>query len=115
MTDSDRYDEERLAALLRTLPPAPEGWVNEYDCQLRKRLGELMPVGRDVWWSLDDPAETARVVGPALSSYALPWLERLSSRDALIEEYRRVGGGALGMTPRAAVEIAWLVAENDRA
>lgn len=21
------YDEERLAALLRTLPPAPEGWV----------------------------------------------------------------------------------------
>jgi hypothetical protein len=27
MTDSDRYDEERLAALLRTLPPAPEGWV----------------------------------------------------------------------------------------
>jgi regulator of protease activity HflC (stomatin/prohibitin superfamily) len=27
MTDFDRYDEERLAALLRTLPPAPEGWV----------------------------------------------------------------------------------------
>lgn len=22
-----RYDEERLAALLRALPPAPEGWV----------------------------------------------------------------------------------------
>jgi hypothetical protein len=22
-----RYDEERLAALLRTLPPAPAGWV----------------------------------------------------------------------------------------
>jgi hypothetical protein len=27
MSDSDRYDEERLAELLRTLPPAPEGWV----------------------------------------------------------------------------------------
>jgi hypothetical protein len=27
MTDSDRYQEEQLAALLRTLPPAPEGWV----------------------------------------------------------------------------------------
>ena len=27
MTDSDRYQEERLAALLRSLPPAPEGWV----------------------------------------------------------------------------------------
>jgi regulator of protease activity HflC (stomatin/prohibitin superfamily) len=27
MTESDRYSEERLAALLRTLSPAPEGWV----------------------------------------------------------------------------------------
>ena len=23
----DRYDEERLAALLKMLPPAPQGWV----------------------------------------------------------------------------------------
>ena len=23
----ERYDEERLAALLKMLPPAPEGWV----------------------------------------------------------------------------------------
>ena len=27
MTPTGRYDEERLAELLRTLPPAPEGWV----------------------------------------------------------------------------------------
>ena len=27
MTENFRYDEERLAALLRALPPAPEGWV----------------------------------------------------------------------------------------
>ena len=27
MTESYRYDEEQLAQLLRTLPPAPEGWV----------------------------------------------------------------------------------------
>jgi hypothetical protein len=27
MSESERYDEERLAALLRTLPPAPDGWV----------------------------------------------------------------------------------------
>lgn len=27
MTSSDRYDEDTLAALLRALPPAPEGWV----------------------------------------------------------------------------------------
>ena len=27
MTETFRYDEERLAELLRALPPAPEGWV----------------------------------------------------------------------------------------
>jgi hypothetical protein len=27
MTSTGRYDEERLAELLRALPPAPEGWV----------------------------------------------------------------------------------------
>jgi hypothetical protein len=27
MTSTGRYDEERLADLLRALPPAPEGWV----------------------------------------------------------------------------------------
>jgi hypothetical protein len=27
MTQNDRYDEARLAELLRMLPPAPEGWV----------------------------------------------------------------------------------------
>jgi NADH:ubiquinone oxidoreductase subunit E len=27
MSHSDRYEEERLAEMLRTLPPAPEGWV----------------------------------------------------------------------------------------
>jgi hypothetical protein len=27
MTPTGRYDEERLAELLRMLPPAPEGWV----------------------------------------------------------------------------------------
>ena len=27
MTTTGQYDEERLADLLRALPPAPEGWV----------------------------------------------------------------------------------------
>ena len=27
MTPNGHYDEERLAKLLRALPPAPEGWV----------------------------------------------------------------------------------------
>jgi hypothetical protein len=37
MTPNGHYDEERLAELLRTLPPAPESWV---------RAAQELPRGR---------------------------------------------------------------------
>jgi hypothetical protein len=37
MTSNGHYDEERLAELLRALPPAPEGWV---------RAAQELPRGR---------------------------------------------------------------------
>jgi hypothetical protein len=47
MTPNGHYDEERLAKLLRTLPPAPEGWV--------RAAQELPRVRRE----LDDIVERA--------------------------------------------------------
>ena len=38
MTTPHRYDEERLAALLKMLPPAPEGWVKAAQELPRARL-----------------------------------------------------------------------------
>jgi hypothetical protein len=35
---TDRYDEESLAALLRMLPPAPEGWVKAAQQMPQARL-----------------------------------------------------------------------------
>ena len=47
MTPNGHYDEERLAKLLRALPPAPEGWV--------RAAQELPRVRRE----LDDIVERA--------------------------------------------------------
>jgi hypothetical protein len=47
MTPNGHYDEERLAELLRALPPAPEGWV--------RAAQELPRVRRE----LDDIVERA--------------------------------------------------------
>jgi hypothetical protein len=47
MTPNGHYDEERLAKLLRTLPPAPQGWV--------RAAQELPRVRRE----LDDIVERA--------------------------------------------------------
>ena len=93
----------------------PKGWVNEYDCQLRQRLGHLLTAGSsDVWWSLANPEAAATDVGSVLDEYGLTWLGRLTTRSELLAAYRTDGGTALGMTPRAPVEIAWLLAHSDR-
>jgi hypothetical protein len=44
MTESDRYSEEQLAQLLRTLPPAPEGWVKAAQQlpRARKEIDEIV-------------------------------------------------------------------------
>jgi hypothetical protein len=39
MTSSGHYNEERLAKLLRALPPAPEGWVQAAQELPRARRG----------------------------------------------------------------------------
>jgi hypothetical protein len=39
MTPNGPYDEERLAELLRALPPAPEGWVKAAQELPRARRG----------------------------------------------------------------------------
>jgi hypothetical protein len=92
-----------------------DGWVNEYDCQLRQRIGRLLDQPTDVWWSLDDPAEAASAVAHALESSGLPWLDRVSSRQKILESYELFGAASVGLMPRGAVQIAWLVKESDRA
>jgi hypothetical protein len=47
VTGMPRYDEERLAQLLRALPPAPEGWV---------RAAQELPLARQ---GLDELVERA--------------------------------------------------------
>ncbi len=92
----------------------PGRWVNGFDCQLRQRLGNLMPAGRDLWWSLGDPDEAVLAVRAALASNGLPWLDRIKTREALLVAYRLDGPSALGMASNAPLLIAWLLAATDR-
>lgn len=58
-------------------------WVNEYNCQLRKRIGQLLPGGRDTWWQVEDVETAAITVQAALSRYGLPWLEQRRTQTAI--------------------------------
>ncbi len=82
-------------------------WINEYNCHLRRTMGQLMSpeAPGDLWWELDDPsaaADTHRV----LAEHGLPWLDRFPDRQAVLAAFRREGPLPLGMPPAGALDIA---------
>ncbi len=91
----------------------PPSFVPEYECELRKRLPELLPEDeRPVtdkgvgWWSLDDPPlKTANELRRLTTDYALPYFETVKTRDGVIALWQREANGA-GLPPRAPLSIA---------
>ena len=107
-------------AVAEVLPwPAPKA-LKEHNCQLRERLGLLLPDPRDRWWqvSLDAPvAPIAEEVREAVVTYGLPWLEARSTLEAGLDSIvhsRRYSSGldaaafciALGRLEEAAIYLA---------
>lgn len=81
-------------------------WYSDYQCQLRKRIGQLLPEHADVWWRLDHDAAAADVAA-AVTDHALPWLAQLSDYEALLELWRASGGASIGLGhPAAPLDIA---------
>lgn len=80
-------------------------WINEYNCHLRRTIGQLLGEPGDLWWPLGDAAieDTARA---ALERHGLPWLTAFSDHAAVLEAYRLVGPLTMGMTPAGGLDIA---------
>lgn len=87
-------------------------WINEPICQLRLRLGQLATGHEtDLWWRLDAPVEAADDVLQSLTEHGFPWLDGLSTDEAILDNYSRLGRTKLGMSPRAPLDIAALQLE----
>jgi hypothetical protein len=66
-----------------------KGLPKEYDCTVRKRIGQTMPGNFDKWWAITPStnlAEIGKEVSAALSEYGLPWLESVASKRSLESE-----------------------------
>jgi hypothetical protein len=46
-------------------------WINEYNCHLRRTIGQLLQHPVDLWWPLDD-ADIDRTARTALEERGLP-------------------------------------------
>jgi hypothetical protein len=55
------------------------GLPTEPECTIRSRLGLLMPLAQDVWWTIDesvDRLQLAEEVSKAWREFGQPWLDR---------------------------------------
>jgi Domain of unknown function (DUF4304) len=66
-----------------TLPWSPK----IFNCQLRRRIGLLLPINRDFWWEVTpatDANHLATELAQAWQSYGAPWMNRNSNLGAAV-------------------------------
>src|SRR3954463_2740021 len=61
--------------------PAPE-LLDETECTVTVRIGDLLTDQRDLWWALDE-ASICDAVDAAVLQHVLPFIERMHSRTAM--------------------------------
>lgn len=88
--------------------PGPAG-PTESECQVRARIGGLLPGGRDHWWTLRSAGPTAPVtaeVEAAFLQFGRPWLQAMTDLEAARRATDAVtsAGIALALGDRADAE-----------
>jgi uncharacterized protein DUF4304 len=83
--------------------------IQEYDCQIRARLGDFVSPPEDVWWPLDDSwPQGAAAALQLLESGGLPFLEQFGTRDGIV-------AGWLRRAPDSNIVIAIIEAQRGHA
>jgi hypothetical protein len=84
-----------------------KSWVHDYHCCIRARLGEVSDEKTDLWW----PAEisAAADVAHRLAHFGVPFLERFSTRDRILEELIGKPNNRYATVPRIVSAILLVV------
>lgn len=86
-------------------PPIKAKLPTEPECDVRMRIGFLMPVNADHWWTFDtgeDPSKLLSELSIALSVYALPWIEKSWTLVNVIED------STINLRPHQIAALAYL-------
>ena len=70
--------------------PPQKGPLKEYDCDLRARIGSLLPDKHDKWWDVTETSDAARLAQAVfhdIDQHALPWLDKLTVYQGLAQEF----------------------------
>ena len=69
--------------------PPPKSFVNDYNCHIRRRMGNLCDPPADYWWRLD-PAAAAPEVRELIDSRVTAWMEHFSTWRAVLADLEAV-------------------------
>jgi hypothetical protein len=90
-----------------------KSWVQEYHCCVRARLGEASGEQHDVWWHARAEDVVIEDIRRRLEQAGLPFLNRYSSREKMLAEWRdRSETMGAGSPPR--IVMAIILAERGR-
>ncbi len=98
--------------VVKTLGLKPEKFISAPGCTIRRRLGSLINADRrDYWWNLDD---SATVIAQSIKSYlfsaGFEFLNRFSSRSAIIADYISYNDLDSNGSPRARLDVGIMLA-----
>lgn len=93
--------------------PPRSAFIQDHDCCLRARLGELGPERQDLWWPLTGEAGIEEEILRRLDRDALPWIGRFATRDLILREMAGVHRGDYATVPRI-VSALILLERGDR-
>jgi len=67
-------------------------YVTDAHCEIRSRLSEIAPIGKDQWWPLDDSASSAGAkIAKALIDHGVPFLEKYADCNSIVERFEADG------------------------
>lgn len=76
-----------------------DGFVTEAHCCVRTSLGELGPEKDDVWWDVSTSDDLLAEIQTRLRRHALPFLNRLKTRDDIIKKVKAARSERHFLTP----------------
>jgi hypothetical protein len=85
----------------------PKKIYQEYDCEIRERLGALGNEDRDFWWAIEPNFDAvADDVFRKMHDLGLPFLDKFASYEDVLREFERVGKLPFMNEGRAALVVA---------
>jgi hypothetical protein len=88
-------------------------WVQEYNCCIRARLGNLIGEGKEVWWHARADEKVTSHLSQSLEASGFKFLEEFGTRDKILLNFDNRKGALGASNPPRIVKAVILTAKGE--